>query len=407
MILIVGAGAGGTSAAFSARETGYEGDIVLVGADPRPPYERPYLSKEFMRDEIGEQKLWLHPGEDYVAQRIDLRPGVTVKTIDANSRTARLTDGSELTFEALVLATGGTPRTLPDLAGKANVFTLRSLDDCLALKQAIKSSQRLLVVGAGFIGAEVAASARTMGKAVVMVESAPVPLERALGAEVGEPYARLHRAHGVDLRTGTEVTTWRTGGDRAVAAELSDGTEVEFDVVLVAIGIDANLELPRALGFELHGGGVAVDAGLRVAPGVWCAGDIASHDHPVFGRPVRSEHWEVAKGHGRACGKAAAGAPSVYTTIPYFWSDQYDAYMEYVGSSSGDADLVWRGDPEGDRYSVFYMRQGILEAALCVNDKDARKAARSLIAARARPDTELLADPSSDLTAVAAAASAG
>jgi 3-phenylpropionate/trans-cinnamate dioxygenase ferredoxin reductase subunit len=332
---------------------------------------------------------------------------VTVKTIDANSRTARLTDGSELTFEALVLATGGTPRTLPDLAGKANVFTLRSLDDCLALKQAIKSSQRLLVVGAGFIGAEVAASARTMGKAVVMVESAPVPLERALGAEVGEPYARLHRAHGVDLRTGTEVTTWRTGGDRAVAAELSDGTEVEFDVVLVAIGIDANLELPRALGFELHGGGVAVDAGLRVAPGVWCAGDIASHDHPVFGRPVRSEHWEVAKGHGRACGKAAAGAPSVYTTIPYFWSDQYDAYMEYVGSSSGDADLVWRGDPEGDRYSVFYMRQGILEAALCVNDKDARKAARSLIAARARPDTELLADPSSDLTAVAAAASAG
>jgi 3-phenylpropionate/trans-cinnamate dioxygenase ferredoxin reductase subunit len=407
MILIVGTGGGGSSAAFAAREAGYEGEILLVGADARPPYDRPYLSKEFIRGEVGEDKLWLHPDADYQAQRIDLRPGVAVAAIDADARTADLSDKSSVAYEALVLATGGSPRTLPDLAGADNAFTLRSLDDSIALKKAIDSAQRLLVIGAGFIGAEVAASARVMGKDVVMVEAAQVPLERALGPEVGEQYSRLHRARGVDLRTGTKPTAWHVDEGRAAGAELSDGTSVEFDVVLVAIGIDANLDLPRELGLDLEGGGAAVDASLRAAEGVWCAGDIAAHAHPVFGRRIRLEHWEVAKGHGKACGKAAAGAPADYTTIPYFWSDQYDVNMEYVGSSGGDADLVWRGDREGDRYSVFYLRDGVVEAALCVNDSDTRRAARTLIAARAQPDTAGLADPTSDLKQLVPAETSG
>jgi 3-phenylpropionate/trans-cinnamate dioxygenase ferredoxin reductase subunit len=398
LILIIGTGGGGSSAAFAAREAGYDGDITMVGTDPRPPYDRPYLSKEFIRGEVGEDKLWLHQLPEYAEQRIDLRTGVTVDGVDATSRRAELSDGSALHYMSLVIATGGTPRGLPELTGVANAFTLRSVDDSIALKQAIDSSRRLLVVGAGFIGAEVAASARVLGKDVVMVETARVPLERALGPEVGEVYARLHRTHGVDLRTGTRPISWQIEAGRATEAELSDGTTVAFDAVLVAIGIDANLDIPRALGFELQGGGVLVDAELRAAPGVWCAGDIATHAHPVFGRPVRAEHWEVAKGHGKACGKAAAGEDiGSYRTVPYFWSDQYDVNMEYVGSSGGGADLVWRGEPDSQRFSVFYLREGMIEAALCVNDSDTRRTARSLIAARVRPDPKALTDPGSDL----------
>src|ERR1700687_1349220 len=253
--VIVGGGGTGAAAAFALRKRGFAGDVTILSADRDRPYDRPYLSKEFLRGEVELPKVFLHDDSEYATQRIDLQLNTRVTGGSLSARKLSLESGGEIAFATLVLGLGGTPRHLPDVPRADNVLTLRSLRDSQVIREALGRTTRLLLIGAGFIGAEVAASARQMGKDVVMIEAAPVPLARAPGSEVGEIYAQIHRSKGVDLRTRTTVKRWHTDGGRVVGVTLSDGRREETDLVLEAVGIGPNLDLPTALGLLHVGGG--------------------------------------------------------------------------------------------------------------------------------------------------------
>jgi len=399
-MVIVGGGGAGDSAAFGLRDEGFDGEIVVISADPDRPYDRPYLSKEFLRGEVDVPKVYLREEGAYAQGRIELRLGQRVSGGSLADRRLTLSGGGELAYDTLLLATGGTPRWLPGVPRVGNVFTLRSLADGRRLRDALQGSTRVLLVGAGFIGAEVAASARALGKEVLLVEAAPVPLGRALGAEVGKVYASIHSDHGVAVRSDTTVTEWHLAGDRVVAVNLSDGSREEADLVVLGTGIEPNLEVAAALGLPTEAGGVVVDEGLRAADGVYVAGDIAYHRHPVLGRQIRVEHWEVAKGHGAGVARAVAAGHGPYATLPYFWSDQYDVSLEYRGQASGEHELAWRGDREALKFSVFYLREGLVDAVLSMNDGATNETAEALIQKRVKVAAAALADPGTDLSAL-------
>jgi 3-phenylpropionate/trans-cinnamate dioxygenase ferredoxin reductase subunit len=397
-VVIVGGGGTGDAAAFTLRKRGFDGEVTIISADRDRPYDRPYLSKEFLRGEVELPKVFLHDEADYANQRIDLQLNRRVTGGSLSTRKLVFEGGGEIAFDTLVLGLGGTPRHLPDVPHVDNVLTLRSLRDSQAVRDALKPASRLLLIGAGFIGAEVAASARQMGKDVLMVEAAPVPLARALGAEVGEIYASIHRSKGVDVRTGITVKNWHVDGARVEGVTLSDGRREQADLVLEAVGIDPNLDLPRAIGLPLEGGGVRVDESLRAADGVYCGGDIAFHRHPVLARAIRVEHWEVAKNQGRGIAACITGGDVPYTKLPYFWSDQYDVNLEYRGHASGDDRAVWRGDREGLTFSVFYLRNGLIDAVLSMNDSKTNELGGKLIESRRRVNESALANVGVDLT---------
>ena len=401
-VVIVGGGGAGDAAAFALRKRGFDGEILILSADHDRPYDRPYLSKEFLRGEIEMPKVFLHEESDYARERIDLRLGERVSGGSLQERRVELARAGHEPFDVLVLGLGGSPRRPPGIPAAANVLTLRSLRDSQTLRQALGDSTRVLLVGAGFIGAEVAASARKLGKEVLMVEAAPVPLQRALGREVGEIYAEIHRSHGVVVRAGTTVESWHTQGDRVAGATLSDGGRESADLVLVAAGIEPNLELPRALGLPIDGGGVRVDSALKAAEDVYVGGDVAFHHHPVLNRSIRVEHWEVAKGQGRGIATSiAAGKSTPYAKVPYFWSDQYDVSLEYRGNASGEDQAVWRGDRDGLHFSVFYLRDGMVDAVLSMNDKEGGEAGAKLIESRHKVDAKALSDSKVDLAQLA------
>ena len=401
----MGGGGTGDAAAFALRKQGFDGMVTIIGTDKDRPYDRPYLSKEFLRGEIELPKVFLHDEAEYNKQGIELQLNRKVTGGSVNAGKLAVDGGGELEFDALILGLGGTPRRLHDVPRAENVVTLRSLRDSQALRQHLGRTSRLLLVGAGFIGAEVGASARQMGKEVLMIEAAPVPLSRALGEEVGEIYAKLHRSKGVDVRTGTTVQQWHTEGSRVVGVTLSDGRREEADLVLEAVGIEPNLDLPKALGLTIEGGGVRVDEALRAAEGVYCGGDIAYHAHPVLGRAFRVEHWEVAKNHGRGIATNIVKGDTPYTKLPYFWSDQYDVNLEYRGNASGEDRAVWRGDRDGRSFSVFYVRDGLIDAVLSMNDSKTNELGGKLIEARRPVDDAALASMSIDLAELVPAAS--
>jgi 3-phenylpropionate/trans-cinnamate dioxygenase ferredoxin reductase subunit len=389
-VVLVGGGGVGDAAAFALRKRGFDGEVLILSADQDRPYDRPYMSKEFLRGEVDIPKVFLHSREDFERERVELRLDTRVTGGSLGERRLELDGGGHVEFDVLVLGLGGTPRRLPDVPTADNVLTLRSLRDSRALREALRAAGRLLLIGAGFIGAEVAASARQLGKDVLMVEAQPVPLERALGSEVGGIYAGIHRSHGVDVRTGTTVERWRLEGGRVAGVTLSDGKDESVDLVLVAVGIGPNLDLPRALGLPLDGGGVQVDTSLRAAENVFVGGDVAYHQHPVLGRKIRVEHWEVAKGHGRGIGASIAAGATPYTKLPYFWSDQYDVNLEYRGQASGEDTAVWRGDREALKFSVFYLRDGVIEGVLSMNDSKTNELGGKLIESRRKFDPEAL-----------------
>jgi len=405
-VVIVGGGGTGDAAAFALRKRGFDGEILILSADRDRPYDRPYLSKEFLRSEVELPKVFLHEEADYVRERIDLRLASPVIGGSLQERTVTVSAG-EVAFDVLVLGLGGTPRRPQGVPSADNVLTLRSLRDSQALSQALGSSKRLLLIGAGFIGAEVAASARKLGKEVIMVEALGVPLQRALGSQVGEIYAEIHRSHGVDLRTGTTVDEWHVNAGRVTGVGLSDGTHEDADLVLVAAGIDPNLDLPRALGLPIEGGGVRVDKGLRAAENVYAGGDMAFHNHPVLGRPIRVEHWEVAKGHGRGIAASVVGGDAPYTKLPYFWSDQYDVSLEYRGNAAGDDTAAWRGDRRALTFSVFYLRAGVVEGVLSMNDAKTNEVGGKLIESRRKVDPSALENMDIDLTELVPSLPAG
>ena len=374
---------------YETLDSGKVARIMLNRPDARNAQNRGLL--------VELNDAFLHAEEDYARERIELRVNTRVTGGSLRERHLDLADGSHVKFDTLVLGLGGTPRRLPNLPGVENLRTLRSLRDSQGLREAIGAAGRVVVVGAGFIGAEVAASARQLGKDVLMIETAPVPLQRALGSEVGEIYAGIHRRHGVDVRTGTTVASWHVEGDRVAGATLADGSREAFDLALIAVGIEPNLDLPRALGLTLDGGGVRVDEALRATEHVYVGGDVAFHHHPVLDRAIRVEHWEVAKGQGRGIAASIAGGGVRYTKLPYFWSDQYDVNLEYRGQASGEDVGVWRGDREALRFTVFYLRNGIVEGVLSMNDSKTNELGGKLIESRRKVDTAALGDSSIEL----------
>jgi 3-phenylpropionate/trans-cinnamate dioxygenase ferredoxin reductase subunit len=400
-LLIIGGGLAGAKAAEAAREGGFEGRIVLVAEEARDPYERPPLSKDILRAEKEPDSSRVHESGFYAEHSIDLLTGDPVASIDAGGKQAQLRSGESLAFDAAVLATGAAPRklTVPgaDLAG---VHYLRTVEDSVALQGAIKGASRVAVIGAGWIGSEVAASARQMGAEVVLIEPLQVPLLRVLGAEVGGVFSQLHSDHGVTMRLGVGAEKLE-GGSAVERVVLADGRVEQADVVVVGIGVAPRIELAEAAGLDIDNG-VVVDELLQTsAPGIFAAGDIANAWHPHYQQRVRTEHWANALNQGAAAGANASGDPKPYTRLPYFFSDQYDLGLEYVGYASADDSVVIRGDLAKREFIAFYHRDGVVTAGMNVNVWDVVEDIRAIITAGKPVDPAQLADPNVPLSGLA------
>jgi 3-phenylpropionate/trans-cinnamate dioxygenase ferredoxin reductase subunit len=390
-LTIVGAGLAGAKAAEAARDIGFDGRIVLVGEEATSPYERPPLSKEILRGERPPEAARVHPDGFYADQAVELADGQAVR-LDLASRRVQLDNGERLPFDRLVLATGAAPRRLTapgsDLPG---VHYLRTLEDARLLGDAIRAAGRVAVVGAGWIGSEVAASARQMGAEVVLVDPALVPLHRVLGPRIGGVFRDLHADHGVELRLGVGVRELR-GTERVDAMVLDDGRTEPADVVVVGIGVTPRTELAEAAGLRVDDG-VVVDEHLHAGEGVYAAGDVANAWHPHYGRHLRVEHWANALHQGVTAGHNATGNVDVYDRLPYFFSDQYDLGMEYVGHAAPGDEVVVRGDLGAREFVAFWRRDGVVTAAMNVNVWDIVDDLRALVASRRPIEPAVLADP--------------
>jgi 3-phenylpropionate/trans-cinnamate dioxygenase ferredoxin reductase subunit len=398
--VIVGAGMAGAHAAQTLREEGFDGRLLLIGDERRRPYERPPLSKDYLRGEAAEDKLYVHPEGFYAEHDIELRHGRTAISLDVSRNELTLDDGDRVRYDRLLLSTGAEPRrlTIPgaDLDG---VLYLRDVDDCDALRDRLERGGAMVVVGAGWIGAEVAASARQRGLDVTVVNPLAVPLEHVLGAEVGAVYRDLHDEHGVRMLAGTSVEAFE--GDRVVeGVRTSEGRRLEFDFVVVGVGA-----LPRTrLAAEA---GVLIDNGIRVdeylesaAPNVFAAGDVANADHPFYGGPVRVEHWANALHQGPVAARNMLGGSQPYDRLPYFFSDQFETGMEYAGLARSWDRVVFRGDPATREFIAFWIAGDRVVAGMNFNIWDVNDDIQRLIAQRVAVDDRRLADPDVPLDAL-------
>jgi 3-phenylpropionate/trans-cinnamate dioxygenase ferredoxin reductase subunit len=391
--LIVGASLAGAKAAETLREEGFDGRVVLVGSEAHRPYERPPLSKGYLQGEAERDSVYVHPEGFYAGEEIELVRGLEVVSIDPGARRAGLSDGATIAWDRLLLATGAEPRRLPipgaDLDG---VLVLRTLDDSDRLRDAIAAGGRLAIIGAGWIGAEAAASARGGGMEVTVVERAAVPLQAVLGDEVGGMYADLHRDNGVELLTETGVEAIE-GDGRAERLRLAGGRTIDCAAVLVGVGAAPRTGLAEAAGLAVDDG-VLVDATLAAGGDVFAAGDVANAEHPFFGRRVRVEHWANALNQGPAAARSMLGRTDPYDRLPYFFSDQYDVGMEYSGLADAEARVVVRGDLAAREAVVFWLGgDGAVQAGMNINVWDVNEHVQALIRSRASVDPSRLADP--------------
>ena len=400
-LVIVGASLAGAKAAEGARTAGFDGRVVLVGDEHGPPYERPPLSKAVLRGEKAPETTRVHDAGFYATNNIELVTGRSVEAIDLDARQVRLDGGESLPFATAVLATGAAPRPI-DIpgAGLAGVHYLRSISDAARLGGAIRNARRVAVIGAGWIGSEVAASARQLGADVVLIDPAPVPLRRVLGDEIGEVFRRLHADNGVQLRLRAGVVELR-GADTVEQVVLSGGEVEAADVVVIGIGVTPRVELAVAAGLKVDNG-IVVDEHLQSsAPGVYAAGDVASAWHPHYRHHLRVEHWSNALNQGIAAGTNAAGGDESYTRLPYFFSDQYDLGMEYVGYSDPDDAVVVRGSLADREFIAFWHRDGIVTAAMNVNVWDVVEDLKAIVASGHPLEPGRLGDPSVALAELA------
>ncbi len=371
-IVVVGASLAGLRAAEGLRAEGYDGRIVLVGAEAHEPYDRPPLSKQLLAGTWGLDRVRLRDPEKIAALGLDLRLGHTATALDVEGHRIELDTGDRLTFDGAVVATGAHPRTLAGTEQLGGVHTLRTLEDCFALGAAVTGEgTRLVVVGAGFIGSEVAATCHGLGVHVTVVEALPVPLARVLGVRMGEACAALHAAHGVEVRTGVGVSGLLTeeapGGPRVRGVALVDGSEIPADVVVVGIGVVPTTDWLGQSGLDIDNG-VRADATLHAADDVVVAGDMARWFDEGVGAEIRIEHWTNAAEQGVAAARsllAGRGQAEKYSPVPYFWSDQYDTKIQVIGHPDPDDEVVVvDGSPEEHRFVALYGHQGKLTAAL-------------------------------------------
>ena len=390
--VIAGAGLAGAKAAETLREEGFDGRLILIGEEPVRPYERPPLSKEYLRGE-AESKPFVHDEGFYAEKEIELRTETRVTGIDADAHEISLDDGRSQRYDKLLLATGAAPRRLEvpgsDLAG---IHYLRTLADSERIGDRIAAEERLVVIGSGWIGAEVAASARQKGSEVTMIEMGSLPLERVLGPELGRIYRDIHTDHGVEFIP--ETTVERFEGDGSVERLVtSGGASIETGFVVVGVGV-----VPRTDGLETAGlridNGVVTDERLETTlPDVFAAGDLANARHPILDTHLRVEHWANALEQGPAAAKAMLGQQVSYDKIPYFFSDQYETGMEYGGYATDWDEVVFRGDVDAREFIAFWVKDGRVLAGLNMNVWDVNEAIRELVGSRQAVDLERLRDP--------------
>jgi NADPH-dependent 2,4-dienoyl-CoA reductase/sulfur reductase-like enzyme len=365
-IAIVGASLAGLSAARALRQQSYDGAIIAIGAERHAPYDRPPLSKAFLTGACAEADLALDDPDESLD--VEWRLGTAARCLDAGTRTITLADGEEVRVDGVILATGARARRLPGTDGLAGVHTLRTLDDALALRADLAAGGRLVVIGAGFIGAEVASSARAMGLDVTVVEALPTPLAAPLGVQMGSVCAGLHADHGVSLITGIGVARL-AGTGRVEAVELADGTRLPADVVVVGIGAQPNVDWLAGSGVEIRGGVVTDAACATNVPGVVATGDCAVSFSPYAGGVVRAEHWTHAlEQPATAVATLLGREPREHSAAPYFWSDQYGVRIQFAGHRR-DADhvRVIEGDPDQRSFLAVYERDGRPVAVLGMN----------------------------------------
>ena len=391
--VIVGASLAGAKAAETLREQGFDGRVVLVGAEDERPYERPPLSKDYLRGEVGREKVYVHDEGFYAEQDIELVLGRSVVSLDTGRQEVALDDGERLHYDRLLLTTGAEPRRLSipgaDLDG---VLYLRSVADSDALRDRLGRGGSVVVVGAGWIGAEVAASARQRGLEVTVVEPASVPLERVLGTELGAVYRDIHTDHAVRMLLGTGVEAFEGNGS-VERVRTGDGRELDCDFVVVGVGVEPRTRLAEQAGISVDNG-ILVDERLQTAvPGVFAAGDVANAHHPFFGERIRVEHWANALNQGPAVARNMLGEGTAYERLPYFFSDQYDVGMEYSGYAPSWDRVVVRGDPATREFVAFWLVGDRVVAGMNVNVWDVTDPIRLLISSRARVDDRRLADP--------------
>jgi 3-phenylpropionate/trans-cinnamate dioxygenase ferredoxin reductase subunit len=361
------------------REGGYAERIMLVGDEPVAPYERPALSKDFLLGKAERESLFVHPYDWYGDNDVELVLADAAASIDRAAKTVTLASGLQRSYEELVIATGASPRMIPlDGADLVGVHVLRRISDSETLRSAFDEGVRIAVIGAGWIGLEVAAAASAKGCDVTVLEAAEVPLAVALGREMGSHFARLHRTHGVDLRTGVSVAGIVGSAGRVAGVRVGDEV-VDADLVLIGVGARPNTELADACGLSVDNG-IVVDSRLRTAdPAILAVGDVASADNTALGRRIRVEHWDNAIRQGRLAAASILGRDDAYDWQPYFYTDQYDLGMEYVGLGGPDDEVVVRGDVESGEFVAFWLRDGSVSAAMNVNVWDVNDTMRELV----------------------------
>ncbi len=401
--VILGAGLAGAVAAEALREHGFEGRLILIGDEPERPYERPPLSKEYLRGE-SEEEPFVHPEELYDEKAIELWTSTPVRGLDAGARQLALDDGRTLGYDRLLIATGAEPRRLEvpgaDLEG---IHYLRTVGDSRAIAERIERKEPLVVVGSGWIGSEIAASARQKGCEVTVLEMGSLPLERVLGPELGRVYLDIHRGHGVEFIP--ETTVERFEGSGSVERILTrDGASIETGFVVVGIGVAPRTAVAESAGIPLENG-ILVDERLQTSlEGVFAAGDVANAQHAFYGRHLRVEHWANARYQGELAARTMLGADGVNDEIPYFFSDQYDAGMEYGGYATEWDQVVFRGDPADGEFIAFWLDSGRLVAGMNVNVWDVNEPIRELISSRRPMNPKALADPDTPIEQIGKAA---
>ncbi|GCA97548.1 NAD(P)/FAD-dependent oxidoreductase [Mycobacterium sp. SMC-18] len=402
--VIIGGGLAGAKAAEALRGKGFDGQVVLFGAEERLPYERPPLSKEYMAGKKTVEEFTVQPQSWYAEHDVDLKLGTEVTTLDRTAHMVAFNSGDHEHYDKLLLATGSRSRKPPIPGSDADgVYYLRTVDDATELLAQFTEGRRLAIIGAGWIGLEVAASARGLGADVTVVETAALPLQASLGKEAGEVFVGLHRDHGVDLRLGTTVDEITTADHKATGLRLGDGSTVEADAVLVAVGAEPNVEFAERSGLVIADGGVAVDESLKTSDDdIYAVGDIAAAEHPLFGVPIRTEHWANALKQPAVAVDGMLGTPGTYDELPYFFTDQFDLGMEYVGYAPQYQMAITRGDLGTREFTMFWLDGGHrVLAGMNVNIWEGLDDIKQLIRSRRPVDVGALADPSVSLATLA------
>ncbi len=396
-IIIIGAGQAGAQAATSLRLEGFDGSITVVGEEPALPYQRPPLSKAYLQGNLAKERLYLKPDAFYQKTKIELRSGARVLSIDRLAKTIELEGGEALPYDKMLIATGAPPRRLkaPGAALKGVAY-LRSIADADALRPRLEKTIRLVVVGAGYIGLEVAASARKAGLAVTVLEMEDRVLKRVAGPEISAFFEDLHRRHGVDMRLGVRLGSFE-GVNALESVKLENGERIACKLALVGIGAEPATRLAKAAGLDVDNGILVNEFACTSDPAIWAAGDCSNHPSVLFDRRVRLESVPNAIDQAKVAAANMVGRHVVYDAVPWFWSDQYDVKLQTAGLAEGAEETVLRGDPDDQRFACWSLKGGRLLAVDCINDPASFVIGKRLIAARAQPCVKTLADPAVDL----------